>query len=373
MLSEISKEHIEPLVVGGCILGGGGGGAIEKGRMHARLAFDLGTPKMINIDDLQDNDIVLTVANVGAPAAKNKYVKPMDSIRAIELFTQTTGITPSALITNENGGGGTVNGLLQSSITGVPVLDAACNGRAHPTGIMGSLGLTEIASYESIQAAVGGKSQTDARTEVVVRGSIKTAAKLVRQSAVQAGGVVTVVRNPVQINYLKINGAIGAISHALEVGLACITGRTALEKVEQVLDVLGGRVIDRGEVRGLKLETVNGFDVGGFHLKTKLTTFYSSFWNEYMTVNNTNGVRQTTFPDLIMTFLASTGLPVNTADLKEEDEVYLCTVPHQKIRLGSGMFCRENYKVVESIIGENIISHIEELFQDNREVNFNLL
>src|SRR5699024_1179001 len=135
----LTSEMIQPLIVGGAILGGGGGGAISRGRKMAKLAFDMGTPTLVDINDLNDEDLVVTVSSVGAPAAKNRYVQPIDYVETLQLLKDFSGISPKALITNENGGSATVNGLLQSSILGIPVLDAPCNGRAHPTGIMGSM------------------------------------------------------------------------------------------------------------------------------------------------------------------------------------------------------------------------------------------
>ncbi|MDK3075364.1 hypothetical protein QO034_19985, partial [Sedimentitalea sp. JM2-8] len=47
----------------------------------------------------------------------------------------------AAINTNENGAQTTVNGWFHSALSGLPVLDLACNGRAHPSSLMGSLGL----------------------------------------------------------------------------------------------------------------------------------------------------------------------------------------------------------------------------------------
>ncbi|WP_261372579.1 S-methyl thiohydantoin desulfurase domain-containing protein, partial [Haloferax volcanii] len=91
------------------------------------------------------------------------------------------GTTVGALMTNEMGGFATVNGLLQSAVTGLPLVDAACNGRAHPTGPMGSIGLSQDA--ESVQAAVGGVPGTASRLETVVEAELGTAASLVRHAA----------------------------------------------------------------------------------------------------------------------------------------------------------------------------------------------
>ncbi|MEH7248092.1 DUF917 family protein [Neobacillus niacini] len=363
IVDKFTKDLIEPLVIGGCILGGGGGGSMKSGREFAELAFKLGTPSFIQLDELKDDrGVVVTVSGVGAPAAKNQYVEPVDYLKAIELLESTSGVRPVALMTNENGGAATVNGLLQSAVMGIPILDAACNGRAHPTGIMGSMGLTELEDYEAIHVGVGGKQGTAARVEMVVKGNIQSCSKMIRQAAVQAGGLVTVARNPVSIEYIKANGAIHAISHAVEVGLANTRGTTPAEKIANVVSVLGGEIINEGTVRSFELTTIDGFDVGKFIIETaEKSTYDLTFWNEYMSVDNQHGERLTTFPDLIMTFSAMTGLPVTSAELAEGDQIVVITAPYQNLRLGGGMFTAKNYEIIEQVLNIKILPYIESL------------
>lgn len=361
ILDKLTEDLIEPLVIGGCILGGGGGGSMVKGKRFAELAFEMGTPTLIQLEELKvKGDTIVTVSGVGAPAAKDQYVKPQDYLIAFDLLQNYLGGKPNAIMTNENGGFATVNGLLQSALTGIPILDAACNGRAHPTGIMGSMGLTELKNYQSIQVGVGGKPGTDARVELVVKGSIQTSSKMIRQSAVQAGGLVTVARNPVSSNYVRDNSAIHAISHAVEVGIANLDGKTPEEKIENVISVLGGKIINEGMVSNFELKTIDGFDLGKFTLKSVSSNYDLTFWNEYMSVDE-KGTRLTTFPDLIMTFSASTGLPVTSAELTDGDEIVVISAPYKNLRLGSGMYFAKNYEIIEQVLDIEIIPYIKSL------------
>src|SRR5699024_4356192 len=121
-----------------------------------------------------------------------------------------------ALMTNENGAATTINGWLQAAATGVPILDAPCNGRAHPTGSMGALNLSEVPNYESIQAFAGGKGER--AVSGIVVGSLSHAADTIRELSVKAGGMVGVCRNPVDVKYIKKHAAIGGITQAIELG-----------------------------------------------------------------------------------------------------------------------------------------------------------
>jgi DUF917 family protein len=86
------------------------------------------------VDELSDEALLVTVSLVGAPAAKDKFVKPVHYIKALEILSQKLNRPIEGLITNENGAGTTVNGWFQSAITGIPVIDNPCNGVLIPQG-----------------------------------------------------------------------------------------------------------------------------------------------------------------------------------------------------------------------------------------------
>jgi len=361
-IEKLNSEMIEPLVIGGSILGGGGGGAIAAGLELGKLAFDVGMPKIISIDELNEDDLIVTVSAVGAPAAENQFILPIDYVEAVKLVSEMTNKAPKALITNENGGLATINGLFQSAITGIPILDISCNGRAHPTGVMGSMSLNTLPNYVSIQAAVGGEPETKYRISQVLKGNLDTTSKLVRQSSVLAGGLVAVARNPVTKSYLKNNGALNAISHAYEVGIAHTSSEKPLEKIEKVVETLSGEILARGVVKDLEFKTVNGFDLGSVIIKTKEEEFKLTIWNEYITCENSEEKRVSTFPDLIMTFDPITGMPVTSSELKDEMELIVIHVNKKHLKLGSGMLLRSNYETVESVLKKDVIKYIEEIF-----------
>ncbi len=52
-------------------------------------------------------------------------------------------------------GGSTFNGWLEASMLGIPLIDAPCNGRAHPTGVMGSLNLHRDPNYITTMTLCG--------------------------------------------------------------------------------------------------------------------------------------------------------------------------------------------------------------------------
>lgn len=362
MVEELNKQQVEDLVIGGSILGGGGGGSIEEGLKIGDLAINSGLPKIIKVDDLEKEDIVITVSAVGAPAAENQFLLPIDFVETISLLNSKKDTNIKGIITNENGGLATINGLFQSSITGIPVIDASCNGRAHPTGIMGAMGLNNIPGYQTVQAAVGGKPGTIFRLKQLLEGDISTTSSLVRQMSVLAGGLVAVARNPVSLEYLENNGAIDSISHALKIGQAHHQGKTPEEKIENVINVLEGQCVVIGKVTSLDFQTIDGFDIGKVNIKGGNNNYELTIWNEYITLENDEEKRIGTFPDLIMTFDTETGMPITSAELRDGLEITVIHTDKKNLILGKGMKIKENYKIVEEKINKKLINFIEDLF-----------
>lgn len=348
---KLDERMVEYAVYGGAVLGGGGGGWIEEGLIIGRLALEVGQPELFTIDDFEDDDLLVTVSMVGAPAAKDQFVKPIHYARALDMLSQKIGKPIKGLNTNENGAGTTVNGWFQSAVTGIPLVDLACNGRAHPTGAMGSLNLSELEDYISHQAAAGGKGVN--YLEMSISGSLEKAASMVRKASVEAGGLVAVARNPVTVAYAKQNGAAGAITQAIEVGKALLAyqGEAA---IDSVVTKLGGKVITTGTVTDFQLETTGGFDVGTVMIDN---SYEMTFWNEYMTLEK-NGERFATFPDLIMTLDAKTAKPIVSAAIEKGQQLAIIAVPKEKLLLSSTMRNEKLLKPIEDIIKKSVLQFL---------------
>ena len=347
---QLDERKMEAAVLGGAVLGGGGGGWIEDGLQLGRLALAVGHPRLVTLDELADDATIVTVSLVGAPAAPDKYVKPVHYLRVLELLAERMGRAIDGIITNENGASTTINGWFQSAVTGIPVVDAPCNGRAHPTGSMGSMNLSERPDYVSVQAAAGGRSGH--YLELAVSGPLDKVSSIIRTVSVSAGGMVAVARNPVPASYVSENGAPGAIQHAIQVG-EVLLAHEGEKAIDAVASMLGGSVIAAGEVTGFQLETTGGFDVG----RVIVGGCELTFWNEYMTAE-IDGKRLATFPDLIMTFDAKSGRPLVSAAVATGQNVAVLVVPKENLRLGATMRNKRLIQPIEGIIGKPVLPYV---------------
>ncbi len=349
----ITEQTIEAAVLGGMVLGGGGGGWPEDGRRLGHLAMAMGNPRLIPVDSLAPDAILVTVGLVGSPASEERYVKPIHYVRAVELLQKSLGRPVAGLITNENGSTATLNGWLQSACLGLPVVDAPANGRAHPTGVMGSMGLHRDPSYTSVQVAVGGNPDRGRYVEAVFTGSLQQVAPLVLATAVSAGGFVAVARNPVSAAYAKDHGAPGAIAMAIDLGLAML-GKAGPATYQAAANALRGEILTRARIEQLSLTSAGGLDLGHVHLRESSGAGLAlTFLNEYMTLNR-GGERLGSFPDLIMTFDAATGVPLLSAQLREGLEIAVLVVPRSQLILGAGMRDPELMRDLEKTIGTTL-------------------
>lgn len=347
-------ETMEALLYGGAILGGGGGGSMREGLRLARLALELGTPEIIPLAEVDPHQWVVTVSVVGAPAAADTFVRPTDYARAVQKVAGYLGDVVGGLIQNEMGGLASANGLIQSAMLDIPIIDAPCNGRAQPTSLMGSMGLHRIPKYRSIQAACGGDPDEGRRVELLVEGDIGRCSALVRESSVQAGGMVAVARNPVRAAELKDRAAVGAVMETINLGRSVAEARhTNASVAEAIARRLGGEIVAQETVTRVELVTRGGFDVGRVILSGD---YELAFWNEYILLES-GGRRLYTFPDLIVTLHATTHETVTTAEITEGDEVFVVATTKDRLILGEGMRDPELYRQVEDAVGKPVASY----------------
>ena len=219
-MRELTSEDARHAVLGGGVLACGGGGWKHHGELMGGLATTLERPILAGIDELPDDTWVATVTAIGAPAAKNWEIRPVDYVHALQELIRVAEVPISAVMTAQNGYSTTVNGWIQSSVLGVKVLDTAGDVRAHPTGKLGGLGLGERPGYESIQVVSGGNRALHGHFLSVNRGNLNTVDDVLRDISVRTGGFIASARNPVELDWVKANGAHGSISLALDLGSA---------------------------------------------------------------------------------------------------------------------------------------------------------
>ena len=364
-MKKLTKETCRQALMGGLLLGGGGGGLLSEGFKAMEEAFSYTDEiVMLDVEDLDPDDTVVTISTVGAPSAFDAHLTPEHWMTSLRIFTEKYGKKAAGFISCENGAISTANGWILSALKGIPMVDAPSNGRAHPTGTMGSMGLNILPDYITTQSACGGKGAL--YVETVTSGALGPAAQVIRASAAADGGMVGVVRNPVPASYLKDNAAVGAISQAIEIGKlfeACGGGKEGTgEHFVRILEKqFDAKILLRGTICNYALKMEGGYDIGSLDIRNDIDTVTYTFWNENMFVCR-GDERIATFPDLICMLDATTGESVSTAEARDGRNVYAIVIPKEHLILGAGMHQRALFEDAEKILGADMTACNEGLF-----------
>ena len=307
-------------VLGGGVFACGGGGWRHHGELMGQLATSVGSPVLSTVDELPEDSWVATVTAIGAPAAKNWEIKPVDYVHALQRLMEVCEHPISAVMTAQNGYSTTHNGWIQSAVLGVKVLDAAGDVRAHPTGKLGSMGLTTRPGYVSTQVVSGGNRELHGHFVSVNQGSVQTCDDVLRDISVRTGGFIASARNPVELSWVKQHAALGSISLALELGAAMeAAGGRGDAVVDVVCSTISGKVLARGPLHNeVELVTKGGWDHGTFRIGDCTVPYL----NEYMAVDR-DGERVATYPDTIAILRAEDGFPLAVSEAQEGMEVVL--------------------------------------------------
>jgi DUF917 family protein len=353
-MRELDEQAVEAAVAGGSVLACGGGGWVDHGYLVGRTAVAYGRPRLASLDEVDPEALVVTVTAIGAPAAAAWEMRPRDYVRALELLAGELDRPVIGTMTAQNGSSTTCNGWVQSAVLGTLVIDAAGDGRAHPTGKMGSIGLTSLPDYTTVQAVAGGNRAQGRYFEAVARGAVGSCANVLREAADQAGGFIAAARNPVSARYVRDHAAVGAISFALELGEAMLGAERqgADAVIDATLAQLGGRLLARGPVREKRLRYDHAFDIGSL----AVGELELGYVNEYLTAE-AGGERLGSFPDVLTTLSARDGRPLSIADIEDGDEVAVLHASRAQIPLGDGVRDPSVYPEVEAMLGKPLAAH----------------
>ncbi len=351
----IDLETGKYAVYGGLFLGGGGGGGLKEGLETLELALSFANSiRLYDPDELPPESTLICASLVGSPASANRFVAPEHYISVYRLFGNNCSKKIDGIITNEMGAQSSANGWVLAAATGLPLVDIPCNGRAHPSGVMGSLCLHEAPEYRSIQACMGGKGEHE--VALYAEGKLSAVSNVIRSAASAADGFVTVLRNPISLGYAKKYGAPGALAASIELGRIIMDN---LGDPHSIVDKLGGalgaRVLGSGVISKLSLATKDGFDLGGLTVDDSCGIDIT-FWNEYMTAE-VKGERLVTFPALIAVLDAQSGLPQSSAMIQKGQRVIVLSVPTNGLRLGRSMFNHSLLVDAEMKIGKELVKY----------------
>jgi len=355
----LNMDDVEAAIRGGSVFAAGGGGWADHGRMLGTAAVNAGEPELVNIDEAPDDAFIATAAAIGAPAGTTEWqMLGVDYVKAVQMMQEALGAPIWGLMIGQNGMSSTMNAWLPSALLGTKVVDAVGDMRAHPTGDMGSIGMA--ASPEAtIQTAAGGRRASHSYIELVVRGATAKVSPILRKAADMSGGFIASCRNPAPASYVRTHAALGGISRALTLGRAILEaepkgGKAVMSAICSATsgEILGtGRVISKNVVY-----TDAAFDIGTITVHCGARDLTLHVMNEYMAIEDGEGRRLATFPDVITT-LDPNGSPVSIGKLREGDDVSIFHIAKAHLPLSSSVKDPSVYPVCEAALGIEIAKY----------------
>jgi hypothetical protein len=306
---ELDQHAVHAAVAGGSLLAAGGGGWVDHGLLVGSTAVQYGVPMLASLDEVDPEAMLATVSAIGAPAAIGWEMRPGDYIRALQLLMGTVEEPIVGTVTAQNGSSTTCNGWVASAVLGTLVTEAAGDGRAHPTGKMGSFGLAADDDCQTVQAVAGGSRAENRYLEAVTRGTVRHTANVLRTAAAESGGFISAARHPLPASFVAAHAAVGAISFAISLGEAILAAESAGPR----------RMIDVAAESG--------------------------------------GERLATFPDVLTTLSTRSGRIISIANLCEGDEVAVLHVPKANVPLGDGVKEPSVYPEVEAMLGKPLAEY----------------
>ena len=349
----LGMDDVEAAIRGGSVFAAGGGGWADHGRMLGTAAVLAGQPELMTMDEVPDDAWIATAAAIGAPAGTTEWqMLGVDYVKAVQMMQDALGAPVYGLMIGQNGMSSTMNAWLPSAMLGTKVIDAVGDIRAHPTGDMGSIGMAG-SPEATIQVAVGGHRVSNSYIELVVRGATAKISPVLRKASDMSGGFIASCRNPVRASYVKKNAALGGISRALELGRAIMAaeGRGATAILDAICHTTSGTIVGKGKVTRKAVNyTEAAFDIGTITIRDGSRDLVLHVMNEYMAIEDGQGARLATFPDVITTFDAD-GRPISVGHIREGMELSVFHIAKAHLPLSASVKDPSVYPVCEEALG----------------------
>ncbi|HEV2517656.1 MAG TPA: DUF917 domain-containing protein [Devosia sp.] len=312
-LRTIYAEDMEDIATGGAILGTGGGGDPYVGKLMAQQAIkQYGPVKLVDIDELPDDALVVPVCMMGAPTVMTeKLPQGEELINAFRALEQLLGRKIDAVLCGEAGGVNSTTPFVVAAMAGLPLVDGDGMGRAYPELQMVTFTMHGVSATPMVLCDDKGNSL------VLETVSNAWTERLARAATVEMGGSALLA-------FYSMSGAVakkaivrGTLTLCSELGRTLREAKAGhVDPVNAIVEKLEADVIFHGRIKDIERRTVGGFARGTARFEGveewKGHSFRLDFQNEFLMAERDGEIIVTT-PDLITVLDAESGLPV-TAD-----------------------------------------------------------
>ena len=312
-LTFVDKKSLNAIALGGAVLGSGGGGDPYVGRLMTQQSIEKsGGVKVIDIESLPDDALILPIAMMGAPTVMvEKFPSGNEFAQLIPMIEKMLTKPVSAIMCAEAGGLNSTIPFVAASKLGLPIIDGDAMGRAFPelqmvTFTLGGISATPMAMVDEKGNGCTFDTISNVWTE-----------KLARAITIQMGGSAMCSLYPVTAKQCKdylIRGSLSLIHH-----IGNIIEKHSFNAYQLLVKELNGKHLFQGRVRDVERRSEGGWNRG--IVKLEGTGEFVNrdakidFQNEFLVAMEGDTVLATT-PDLICVVDYNTGTPVTAETIK---------------------------------------------------------
>lgn len=325
---EITLDEIESLAVGAWVLGTGGGGSPYLGLLNMRRLYAEGfRVRLMQPEDLADDDMVAAVSNMGAPLVGQERLTDSRTIaRAVALMEERIGRRFRAIMSLEIGGGNSIQPLMAAAHLDRPVVDADMMGRAYPEAQMTSVAVGDLKPWPLTSVDCRGLESIVEKVP-----TWKWMERVSRKICVEYGSTASTCKAPRTGAEIKRWGIHGTTTKAIAIGAAVREAQRRHEDpVAAILAVEPGKVLFRGKVVDVERRATEGFLRGRTRFEgmdgSRGSAMELAFQNEWI-VAWADGQPVAMSPDLICVLDTVSGEAVGTETIRYGQRVTVIALP----------------------------------------------
>ncbi len=310
------EENIADIAIGAAVLGTGGGGNPYTGYLTGREAIrKYGPVKLCSLDEMDDDDLVIPTAGMGAPTVSNeKLPNGIDIINSLKTLEKYLGKEVKATMSIEVGGGNSTTPIQVAAELGIPLVDCDGMGRAYPE--------LQMVTHSMYGISATPMTIADERGNILILETIsnKWTEVIGRSITIDMGGRGMIALYAATVGQLKEAAIIGSMTLAENIGRTVRLARQQEENpVEAVRKAVNGFTIFEGKIADVNRKTTTGFARGNLHIsgfgQFNHQELVINFQNEFL-VASIDGKFVATTPDLISVLDLETGEPITTEVLR---------------------------------------------------------
>jgi DUF917 family protein len=333
-LRELSMDDLESLAVGAWVLGTGGGGNPYLPLLNMRALYRDGhRVQLMEAADLADDDLIGTVANMGAPlVGAERLTDSLTLARAVTRMEEHLGKRFCALMSMEIGGGNGVRPFMAAAHLSRPVVDSDTMGRAYPEAQMTSVAVGGLTPYPVTAVDVRGFESIVHRVP-----TWKWTERIARKICVEYGSVAATCQPPRTGAEVKKWGIHGTTTKAMKIGAAVrMAQRRHDDPVAAILAVEPGKLLYKGKVIDVARRVTEGY-LRGVVRFDGLEQFRGvaasiNFQNEWI-VAYRDGQPLAMTPDLICVLDTVSGEAVGSETIRYGQRVTIIALPPSDVFL----------------------------------------